>query len=454
VRYLIVCGLMCLAGAMPAATYGQGAAKRPDRPQRPAARDFDSAKPTIGDAFPALKIHAADGKEFDTAQLRGKYTLITLGCLTCPPFLNNVPELEAIYRDYQSRGVQFYFVYRAVAHPELRGSYLQTFTLDERVAHVRQATKQLGTTIPFLIDGMDNRLKHALGSRANCEYLIDPEGKVVRKRMWSDPRAVRQDLETLVGKVEKPTSSQDLKLPDQTPLSDAAPRGFVERIPRAGMWPLATTPRIETDGQPFYAKLRAEADLGVIDSGRGKLYIGFHLDPLYQVHWNRLTDPVQFEIELPKGVTFSKTSGKAARLDAENDCDPREFLIDVSAWPADLPITLKVNYAACSDKDCHIVTQTYVLRRERDADGGRAAPAGFRGAMTPDALVKMLMEGDKDSDGQLKRDEVPSLIRNSFADHDRNGDGILSPQELRALAEEHTKFLPAEAERASPGVKK
>ncbi|MFO0902362.1 MAG: redoxin domain-containing protein [Pirellulales bacterium] len=452
-KCLLIFGLVCLAAAAPSIALGQTAPQRPDRPQRPAARDFDSAKPTLGDAFPAQKIYDADGKEFDTAQLRGNYTLITLGCLTCPPFLNNVPELEAVYRDYQSRGVRFYFVYRAVAHPELRGSYLQTFTLEERVAHVRQATKQLGTTIPFLVDAMDNRLKHALGGRANCEYLIDPDGKVVRKRMWSDPRAVRQDLETLVGKVERPTSPQDLKLPEPTPLSDAAPRGFVDRVARAGMWPLVSTPQIETGGPPFYAKLRAEADLGVIDKGRGKLYIGFHLDPLYQVHWNRLTDPVQFEIELPKGVAFSTTSGKAARLDVENDCDPREFLLDVSAWPADLPIKLKVAYAACSDKDCHVVTQTYVLRRERDIDGGRAAPAGFRGAMKPEALVKMLLEGDTNGDGQLKRDEVPSLIRNSFADHDRNGDGVLSTEELRALAEEHTRFLPAEAERASPGVK-
>ena len=56
----------------------------------------------------------------------------------------------------------------------------------------------------------------------------------------------------------------------------------------------------------------------------------------------------------------------------ESDIDPREFLLDVEAWPADKPVRLTVTYAACTDDICHEVRQVYVLRRERDRDGGRA----------------------------------------------------------------------------------
>ncbi len=38
--------------------------------------------PTIGDAFPDLTVYTADGKEFKTTQLRGKYTVLAFGCLT------------------------------------------------------------------------------------------------------------------------------------------------------------------------------------------------------------------------------------------------------------------------------------------------------------------------------------------------------------------------------------
>lgn len=418
--------------------------KRFENFSRPNDREFLTAAPRIGDTFPDLTVYTSDGQEFRTTNFRGSYTLVTLGCLTCPPFLSNVPGLEAVYRDYQPKGVKFFFVYRAVAHPELRGNYLQTFTLDERLAHARQAGRQLGSSIPFLVDPMDNRLKRALGSRANCEYLIDPEGKVVRKRMWSNPNEVRRDLEKLVGKVDAVTSPEDLKLKvEGEPIAETAPRGFVERLSRAGMWPLVIDPQIEKSVEPFFAKLRVEADIPLLDTGKGKLYLGFHLDPLYKMHWNKLSKPLRFEITLPDGVLFSVTSGQARVIDAESDCDPREFMIDVSEWPKNKAVILTVDYAACSELDCHIVRQEYVLTRERDPNGGRAGPAGFRGVLTPQAMVKLLLVGDKDDDGRLTRQEITSVLRRSFAQYDNNRDGVLDKNEIAALAEEQTKFLPS-----------
>lgn len=442
--------LLCF---VPALTQGQESTKRFENYQKPSAQDFVKSKPTIGDPFPELTIFTPEGKEFKTASLKGQYTLVTLGCLTCPPFLGNVPGLEAVYRDYAPKGVKFYFVYRAVAHPELRGNYLQTFTLDERLAHARQADKQLGSSIPFLVDHMDNRLKHALGGRANCDYLIDPEGKVVRKRMWSNPAEVRKDLEELVGKVEPVTKPDDLNLQVEEPIAETAPRGFVERLPRAGMWPVVMDPQVETGGEPFYAKLRAEADLPLIDTGKGKLYVGFHLDPFYRVHWNKLNKPLRFEIKLPKGARFAKTSGEAQAIDAELDCDPREFMIEVENWPENKAVTLTVSYAACSEKDCHLVRQAYVLHRERDIDGGRAGPAGFRGAMTLDAMLKMLMEGDKNGDGKLARQELNSIHRGSFGENDKDGNGLLDKDEIQTMAEESVRFLPR-ATRGDDGPEK
>ena len=51
--------------------------------------------------------------------------------------------------------------------------------------------------------------------------------------------------------------------------------------------PLAIEPDLsQVEEIPFYAKLRAEAEPEVLEKGSGKLYLGFHLDPLYEVHWN------------------------------------------------------------------------------------------------------------------------------------------------------------------------
>ena len=91
-------------------------------------------------------------------------------------------------------------------------NYIDPFTLEERLMHVAQAEVQLGSRIPWLADAMTNELKHALGDMPNPEFIIDPDGRVVGRRAWSNPTALRQDLERLVGPVENPTRVSDLGL--------------------------------------------------------------------------------------------------------------------------------------------------------------------------------------------------------------------------------------------------
>lgn len=56
----------------------------------------------------------------------------------------------------------------------------------------------------------------------------------------------------------------------------------------------------------------------------------------------------------------------------------------------------------------------------------------------------MMLARDENADGKLAKEELPSLLRNSFEKSDRNRDGVLDRQELQALAAEHVSFLPRE----------
>ena len=76
-----------------------------------------------------------------------------------------------------------------------------------------EAKRRLGTQFRWICDSMDNDLKHALGDRPNSEFVIDPHGKIVVARQWSDPQALRTDLEDLVGPVARPTTVADLNMP-------------------------------------------------------------------------------------------------------------------------------------------------------------------------------------------------------------------------------------------------
>ena len=338
--------------------------------------------------------------------------------------------METVYRDYGPKGVKFYYLYKALAHPELDG-YVTPLTLEERLMHVAEAERRLGSEIPWLADTMANDAKHALGDAPNPEFLFDEEGRLVSKRLWSDPAALRGDLARLVGRVETPTRVSDLEM-KTPPKRESAATGVVPRleVPR-GMQPLKSEPILGDKDQdiPFYVKLRAEADRALIDEGEGKLYLGFFLDPLYEVHWNNLVDPVHFELDLPDGLTAAPSSGKGPEVEAEADADPREFLIDVEGG-TDEPIGLRVHYFACDNAEtfCVPVTQRYAVHLQRDPDGGQRQRAA-RGDIT-----QRLTERDTNGDGRIEREELPQEMQARFDRMDTNGDGYIDDDELQTMA--------------------
>ena len=284
--------------------------------------------------------------------------------------------METIYRDYAPKGVDFYYIYKTLAHPELNG-YLEPFTLEERLMHVKEAQRTLGSEITWISDTMSNDLKHALGDSPNSEFVVDPTGKIVRMRAWSRPDELRRDLEQLVGPVENPTRVSDLNLKIEAPPKVAA-SGVVPRVRVPGrMMPVKIEP--QSSSQPFYMKLRAEVDQRFLREGEGILYLGFHPDPLYHVHWNNLVDPVKFEITAPDGITVSPAKGEGPKVKEVSDIDPREFLVNIKkSGNSQEPLQLAVRYFACNDEEgwCVAISQEYSISLEPDRDGGRTRSRG------------------------------------------------------------------------------
>ncbi len=320
--------------------------------------------------------------------------------------------METIFVDYAPKGVKFYYIYKALAHPEWDG-YVTPYTLDERFLHVDEAKRTLGSGFSWLVDRMDNSVKHAMGRRPNSEFVIGPDGTVVRKRAWSNPDQLRKDLEELLGPVEKPTEVADLDL-TTTEREPAAAKGVVKRlkIPRR-MRPLIVKPIYSKNDEPYYAKLRVEAERGLLEDGEGRLYVRFMLDPLYDVHWNNLSPPLRVRLEAPQGLTLGEDRLTGPDIEeAESDIDPREFLVEAKWTPpnpepdengtADSaeessnearnadedeqtgstlgPIKLSVSYFACNDEAgwCKPLEQSYKVLLERDRDGGSAFRFGAR----------------------------------------------------------------------------
>ena len=152
--------------------------------------------------------------------------------------------------------------------------------------HVKEIIRRSQSEMPWLCDNMNHDLKDALKAAPNGEYILDKEGDLIRKRFWSDPNTLRADLEELVGKVEKPTQVKDLPTRFTVEPRKIA-SGVVPRLKMPSrMAALKIQPESDQTQNPFYVKLRAELSNSALGGGKGKLYLGFYLDPLYNVHWN------------------------------------------------------------------------------------------------------------------------------------------------------------------------
>ena len=350
--------------------------------------------------------------------------------------------METIERDYTPEGVQFYYLYKQLAHPEL-DHYVDPYTLEERLMHVAQAERQLGSRIPWLADAMTNELKHALGDMPNSEFIIDPDGRVVSRRAWSDPAALRSDLERLIGPVENRTRLSDLDMPSEPPVATVA-KGIVPRVtPPGGMMTLKVDPDLNSTELQFYTKLRADVDGAFLRNGEGKLLLGFHIDPLYHMHWNNLAPPLTYEVTAPDGVRVTPASATFAEIDEPADADPREFLVDIAAADSAESFDLSVTYYACDDVNtfCIPVTQSYAVSLQVDLDAGRVFGAGRGGGRFgggsgrggPEALIERIRSWDTNDDSLVARSEVPEPMRDRFDRMDENGDGVLEADEVESL---------------------
>ena len=169
------------------------------------------------------------------------------------------------------------------------------------------------------------------------------------------------------------------------------PSGIVPGVRRpAGMVPLKIVPGKQKKPIPYYATLRAEVDRPFLTRGEGKLYLGFHLDPGYAVHWNNRVKPLEFRLETAEGVRVTPGRGTGPKVEQPADKDPREFLLDIAATGQGRPLRLTVRYFACDDADtfCIPVTQRYTVHLEADTGGRAPDHPTFEGShkATPDAV--------------------------------------------------------------------
>ena len=283
---------------------------------------------------------------------------------------------------------------------------------------------------------MENDVETAFGGAPNGEYIVDPEGVIVRKRFWSNPATLRSDLEELVGKVDKITKVEDLPTAF-VPQPREIASGVVPRIDLpAGLSPLVVDPVPDAEN-PFFAKLRVEGTRQLLETGKGKLYFGVYLDPLYKVHWNNRAGRVKLDLGNDQKVTFEQAVYVSDEVKEDADVDPRQFLIpaefpvEKDSDSGDLsmadPFTVELTYTVCDDAEtfCKQVTQSYQINLKRSTN------SGSRPGIFLNELFANVREMDTNGDGDLTADELPPGQVSLYVGHmDYNGNDKIEKAEI------------------------
>lgn len=320
--------------------------------------------------LPELEAFTAEGKPLKLRDLcAGKYTVLSVGCLTCPLFHQNYPEIEAAYADYAKRGVQFFYVYKSLRHPELNG-YVPAQNMSERLRQLAEAKRMLGTRVPWIADTMEDSVRVGLRAGSYSVYLISPEGEIVYAADKIDGYGLRAALANAAGPVARPTRVSQLDLPRIT-----RPAGLVNEdsawgVKRPdGLNILALTPA--RPEETYYVKLRAEADDQLLRSGTGRLFLGFYPDPIHDAHWNNLAPPMEYTLTLPDGVTATPVQAAAQKGMGDSDTQPRQFWVDIASAKPFESLQLKLNYFACTPDLCMALTHGYTVEMKARDDGSR-----------------------------------------------------------------------------------
>ena len=320
--------------------------------------------------LPDLNAYNDNGDALKLRELcKGKYTVLAMGCLTCPEFHRAYTGIEALSVDYSPKGVQFFFVYKSLRHPELDG-YVEAQNISERLLMVQKVKKKLNTKVPWIIDDMNNNIRKALNSGSQSIYLVSPDGKIVNGWGKLKEQDLRQTLSLKVGKASTLTTAEDLNLPLIKRYKRRANDSTNIMIHRPEeMTILTVVPKNPED--TYYVKMRAEATSDLLNTGNGKLALGFFPDPIHEAHWNNLMPGMKYELELPRGVRATPQEATAEKGEGNSDTEPRQFWVDISGVSPSDKIEVKLHYYGCTPGMCQALTHKYTIIIKPDDSGAR-----------------------------------------------------------------------------------
>ena len=150
-----------------------------------------------GDMAPDFVVSDLDGRQVRLSDYRDKkHVAFELGCITAPVFVNDIPEINRIYRRFRDKDIELMIIYVREGHPAER--YTAHTSLDQKIAYARELRRLEAIECPVMVDSLAGEVHHLYGLRPSPVWVVNKEGRIVHKSTWLVAQQLEMVLDSLL----------------------------------------------------------------------------------------------------------------------------------------------------------------------------------------------------------------------------------------------------------------
>ena len=152
----------------------------------------------VGAPAPDFEASMLDGTRVRLSDFRGtRHVVIMTGAVTSPMCAFEIPALNQLQQEFESRGISFFLLYTRESHPA--ENYPAHSSIEQKFAHARDLKRLEDIRFPILIDGLDGKIHRSYGTWPNALFIIHKDGRLLFRSNMANHRELRQFLEDLMG---------------------------------------------------------------------------------------------------------------------------------------------------------------------------------------------------------------------------------------------------------------
>jgi hypothetical protein len=141
--------------------------------------------------------------------------------------VGEVSPLNRLYASYRDHGFEFLTIYVREPHPG--ESFHEHKSWEDKLDYARRCRAEDGIQNPLLVDGLDGAVHQLYGVLPNMVYIVDKQGKIAYKAMWTDHAEIEAVLRNLVLAGELTAQGVRLK-PSYTEKINYIPAEYAEGV--------------------------------------------------------------------------------------------------------------------------------------------------------------------------------------------------------------------------------